>query len=119
MRFLYYFGIILFFSLFYGIYAQAFQDMGAPVTSINESNVAQEYAGTEYNGTIDTTSFLGGIGKAVGILKMMFVAMLLPSHIIAELGVPGSDVIGMILNVLFWVVEGGALIEVFSKVRGV
>ena len=119
MRFLYYFGIILFFSLFYGIYAQAFQDLGANVVSINESNVAQEYAGQEYNDTISVTTYLGGVAKAVSILKMMFIAMLLPSHIIAELGVPGSDVIGLVLNVLFWVVEGGALIEVFSKVRGV
>ena len=117
-RFLYAFGIIFFFSLTYSIYTNTFVvATNATVANIN-TTIATEYLGKTYNQTVDPTSFFAPFRLALDIISDMFRAMFLPAQIIAEIGVPGSDAIGLIINAVFWLIMAGAIIEIVTKVRG-
>jgi len=120
MRFLYYFAIIMFFSLVYSLYVNEFNNMSTqPLPQLSNSTLPEEYLGKKYNQTIDATSYFAPFQVAYNIILDMFKVMLVPSLILSDLGVPGSNVIGLVLNLVFWIVTAGAIIEIFTKMRGV
>jgi len=118
-RFLYYFGIIMFFSLVYSLYSNGFIESGSPIANITGSDMAKDYLNKTYSWTIPLMAVFGPFIVALEIVFDMFKVMVFPSMILADLGIPGSDVLGLVLNVIFWIVMAGALIEIVTRVRGV